>query len=181
MENASKALIIVGSVLIALIVTSVFVWGWSRIAKYNQEKENIDTVKQIAQKNKEFASYNKKVLRGYELVSLANLTEDVNTRYSEENGFKKVQMYVKFLKDTTVVNAVAENKRNRLTSNYIDLAVFMSDYYDYAIDHGEKDFGKIFKESYFQCDNIIYNGEEEGDKGTALVQKMYFSQIRRAE
>lgn len=181
MENASKALIIVGSVLIALIVTSVFVWGWSNIAKYNQEKEKIDKVKQIAQKNKEFVSYNKKVLRGYELVSLANLTEDTNARYEEEAGFKKVQMYVKFLKDTTVVNSIEESKRNRLINNYIDLSEFMTNYYDYALAHGEKDFGKIFKESYFQCDNIIYNGEEEGDKGTALVQKMYFSQIKKAE
>ena len=65
MENASKALIIAGGILIAILVVSLLVTGWNKLTYYNREKEEIQTVEQIINFNKEYESYNKRVVRGY--------------------------------------------------------------------------------------------------------------------
>ena len=178
MENASKALIIAGGVLIALLVISLLVVGWNRLTEYSISQEQIETVEQIIKFNKEFESYNKRVVRGYELISLENLVEDTNRRYSTADGFKELEFYIKFLKDTTLVANIGSDKiKKEITQDYVDIKTFRT-YYDKALET-MPDLAKIYKESYFQCDSMIYNGENEEDngKGSAKVQKMYFTQI----
>ncbi len=179
MENASKAIIMAGGILIALLVVSTLVIGWNRITDYQRVEEESETVEQLANFNKEFESYNKGVVRGYELISLFNLVQDTNERYSEDEGFKKLEVYVKFLKNTTVVTNIGdEKKQKKLTAGYMDLTEFIKDYYNYSIEHGQTDYSKIFKESYFQCDRTEYDGET-GEKGSGRIQKLYFTQIER--
>ena len=181
MENASKALIIAGGVLIAILVVSLLVVGWNNITDYNREREVVETQEQINKFNKEFESYNKGVVRGYELISLSNLVLDTNQRYSEDAGFKKLEVFVKFLKGTTLVENIASDKAKKtITDGYVNLNDFMDTHYEEALEKSS-DFAKIYKESYFQCDRIVYNGEKEEDagKGNAKVQEMYFTQIKR--
>lgn len=203
MENASKALIIAGSVLIAMIVLSILVWGWNRVSSYYKTEENTETVQQIYKKNKELESYNKQLVRGYELRSLYNLMDDMNKRYSEEQGFTKITAKVKLLEEEEIINYFRNidykiyetdtpserNKKtseiNSIISSYVkskngsDLATFMTKYY--LLPTREKDFLKIFNESYFRCDGVIYNGELEGQdgKGTARVQSFQFTQLKK--
>ena len=181
MENASKALIIAGGMLIAILVVSLLVVGWNNLTDYNRAREKIDTVEQILKFNKEFESYNKGVVRGYELVSLSNLVLDTNTRYSADQGYKNIEVYVKFLKGTTVVDNLADDKAKKIvTDDYVNLNTFMENYYTSAIGK-TADFAKIYKEAYFQCDRIVYDGEDEesNGKGSARVQRMYFTQITK--
>lgn len=175
MENASKALIIAGGILIAILVVSLLVTGWNKLTYYNREKEEIQTVEQIINFNKEYESYNKRVVRGYELVSLENLVDDTNERYSTVNGFKRLEMYIKLLNGTTLVENLhlTSSKRTQFTGSYVSISVFR-EYYNSV---ESKDLAKIYKESYFQCDRMEYDGEAGGD-GSARVQKMYFTQIR---
>ncbi len=182
MENASRALIIAGGILIAILVVSLLVTGWNNFTNYSRTQEQVQTVEQIVQFNKEFESYNKGVIRGYELVSLENLAEDTNERYEEINGYKNLEVYIKFMKNTTLADNLGDDKtQRRLTESYIDLITFMNEDYNYIVENVQKDFPKIFKEAYFQCDRLVYDGENEEDngKGSGRVQKMYFSQIVR--
>lgn len=191
MENATKAIIIVGGMLIAMLVVSILVIGWNNITDYNKKEEQIETREQIMKFNKEFESFNKKVVYGYELVSLANLISDTNNvyydkinRYGDVNGYKNIEAYIKFLKNTTVYNQSGEYKENLL--EYVNLQTYMDDFYNLSISHGDKDYAKIFKESYFQCDNIVYDGENnsgelEDGKGSGRIHKLYFTQITRKE
>ncbi len=195
MENASKAIIMVGGMLIAMLVVSLLVIGWNNITDYNKKEEQIETREQIMKFNKEFESYNKKVVYGYELVSLANLISDTNNtyydqinRYGNINGYENIVAYVRFLEDTILYDRSGRNKERLL--EYTDLQEFMKDFYELSISHGDTvddiNYPKIFKESYFQCDKIVYNGENdngelENGKGSGRVQKLYFTQITRKE
>ena len=94
MENSSLALKIAGGVLISMLIISLVVVSWSRFSKVQKEKVKADEIKSISDFNKEFESYNKDIVRGYELVSLANLANDTNKKYSEVEGFKKFNVYI---------------------------------------------------------------------------------------
>ena len=71
-----------------------------------------------------------------------------------------------------------KKNKKKLTAGYMDLTEFIKDYYNYSIEHGQTDYSKIFKESYFQCDRTEYDGET-GEKGSGRIQKLYFTQIER--
>ncbi len=188
MENASKALIIAGSVLIAMLVLSILVWGWNRVSKYYQAEENVESVQQLYQKNKELESYNKQIIRGYELRSLYNLMSDMNERYSEEKGFKPITAKIQLNKNGDIIgyikdvdykfesDTVKENKTKYLWNTKSDLKTFMNEFFFRT--GREKDFLKIFNESYFKCDKVIYNGElsDEAGNGTGRVQSFEFSE-----
>jgi len=94
LENSSLALKIAGGVLISMLIISLVVVSWSRFSKVQKEKVKADEIKSISDFNKEFESYNKDIVRGYELVSLANLANDTNKKYSEVEGFKKFNVYI---------------------------------------------------------------------------------------
>ena len=188
MENASKALIIASGILIAILITSLLVTGWNKITDYSKVQEEVQTAEQITNFNKEFESYNKRVVRGYELISLENLVDDTNIRYSTVNGFEKLELYIKFLKGTTLVETLTydmskkktdDKMKKQITESYIDIENYRF-YYDKALGDNP-DLAKIYKESYFQCDKMVYNGENEEDngKGSARIQKMYFTQIEK--
>ncbi len=205
MENASKALIIAGSVLIAMIVLSVLVWGWNRVSSYYKAEEDAETVQQIYQKNKELESYNKQVIRGYELRSLYNLIDDMNTRYSEEQGYQPITAQLKlieydknypmneYIDATKKINGNIELPKEGIkdesnnTTPKSDFSNFKGDkdtlckFMKYVYDEYDKQGKKIFNESYFKCVDIKYNGELEGQdgKGTARVQSFKFEQIQR--
>ncbi len=180
MENASKALIIAGGFLIAILVISLLVTGWNKLTYFSRTQEEIQTVEQIIEFNKEIESYNKHVLRGYELISLENLVNDTNERYSTVKGYKKLEFYIKLLKNTTLVNSLSsETTTKNMTQSYTDINSFKTSYNNVLAKN--KDLAKIYKESYFQCDKMEYDGESaaDGKNGSARVQKIYFSQIEK--
>ena len=84
-------------------------------------------------------------------------------------------MYIKLLNGTTLVENLhlTSSKRTQFTGSYVSINVFR-EYYNSV---ESKDLAKIYKESYFQCDRMEYDGEA-GRDGSARVQKMYFTQIR---
>ena len=90
MEIASYALRIAGGILIAILVLSLLVFGYSKLSDYQKQEDISKKDKQTAEFNKEFESYNKRVVTGYELVSLSNYIEDMNTRYASEEGYTKI-------------------------------------------------------------------------------------------
>ena len=69
MDNAAKALRIAGGVLLGLMVTSLLIFAINAWQKY--QKANYQSIQnqQITKFNSTFDAYNKKALRGSELVS----------------------------------------------------------------------------------------------------------------
>lgn len=81
MENASKAIIIAGGILIALVIISALALLFGEIGNVYKEEDDALIIKQLEENNRKFMTYNTiKGLYGSELMSLANLANEHNTK-----------------------------------------------------------------------------------------------------
>lgn len=88
MENASKALLIAGGVLIALIIITMFILIFNRMASIQEEQAERTELEQLAAFNSEFEAYNKQIMYGVDVITLINKVEENNKKYSRNNDYK---------------------------------------------------------------------------------------------
>ena len=72
MENASRALIMAGGVLIALIIITILLIMYNNITNYEEAKVERTRGEELAKFNMQYLTYNRKNVRGNELITLAN-------------------------------------------------------------------------------------------------------------
>lgn len=153
MENATKALIIAGGILIAMLIVGLLTWGYTQLRSLQQTNVEEEERQQIVEFNERFEAYNKRVVRGYQMISLANLVYDTNSRYTEEVGYTPV---------TIIVNGLSsEDAENEDLVNYIQT------YYD-SMTTNEKN---ALKQLYFECTGVEY------DSRNSRVVKMTFKRV----
>ena len=88
MENASKALLIAGGVLIALIIIALFLAMFNNMSNIQKEQEEQTKMEQLAAFNSEFEAYNKKVMYGTDVITLINKVAENNKKYNSNNDYK---------------------------------------------------------------------------------------------
>ena len=98
MENASKALLIAGGILISIIVISVFILGMRGIADFQDSRQNAEVEQQTVEFNNSYQSYNRTNIRGNDIVSLMNQIVDYNARKIPE-GYAEMQVSFKISED----------------------------------------------------------------------------------
>ncbi len=81
MENASKALIIAGGVLISIIAISLFTYMYGSISTLVSSSETDYQAEEIATFNSGFEAYNKKLMYGTDVISVMNKAIDNNSNY----------------------------------------------------------------------------------------------------
>lgn len=79
MENASKALIMVASVLIGIMLLSVMIYVFRAGAKVNEAYDNNQISNQLELYNSKFEYYDKDNNTIVDMITLANLAYDVNS------------------------------------------------------------------------------------------------------
>lgn len=84
MENASKALIMAGSVLIALMIIGALVLMFSNLSSYQETNVKGERSAQVVEFNNRFETYNRKDVRGSDLYSLLNSVINYNRTQSTE-------------------------------------------------------------------------------------------------
>lgn len=99
MENASKALIMAGSILMAVLIIGLLVYGYKQITDLEQTKSNVNNSDKIDDYMRKFEQFNRgkdNPFYGSELLSLANLQEDYNKTQGNENitGYKPIKINV---------------------------------------------------------------------------------------
>lgn len=94
MENASKALIIAGSVLIALMIIAALILMFTNLSSY--QETNIQNTKeaQIIEFNNQFETYNRENVRGSDMISLMNRIIDYNSRKSDDTDIQFRRMEI---------------------------------------------------------------------------------------
>ena len=117
MENASKALIMAGGILIAILVIGALLLMFNNIGDYEKNKSSEKKSSQLAKFNEDFERYvNEDTIYGTDLISLANKIIDYN---------KKVE--------------------NGGSSNYIDytteMQLFIDKLEDFSSKYGKETFG----------------------------------------
>lgn len=96
MENASKALMFAGTILITLMVISAVVFMYRDLTSVKRQESENQKVAETAEFNKSFESYEKD-LKGAQIFSLANKITDYNEKYVENmnEGYEKITLTVK--------------------------------------------------------------------------------------
>ncbi len=153
MENASRALIIAGGMLIAMLIVGLMVFGYSRIRAFKEEEKTAEEREEIVEFNQRFEAYNRTTVRGFQMISLANLVYDTNQRFSEYDGYTPVTIYVDGLSDS---NSKNDNLEQYIQNNYERMNL------------NEKN---ALKQSYFQCTDVKY------DSRNSRVVSMHFEKV----
>lgn len=139
MENASKALIIAGGMLIAMLIVGLLVWGFGRIRETQQTQVDQESIQEITDFNERFEAYNRTTVRGYQMISLANLVYDTNSRFTEADGYNSVTVTVDGLSSADATNE--------------DLVTYIQTNYD-RMNSNQKN---ALKELVFECTGVEYD------------------------
>lgn len=86
MENASKALLMAGGMLIALLIISALILMFNQISDYQKAQSSSEKNLQLVDFNKEYTQYTYDDIKGYELISLINKAIDFNTKEAVSNS-----------------------------------------------------------------------------------------------
>lgn len=96
MENASKALIMVGGLLISILVASFMIFILRKAGSLSAEYDTQISDNELAKFNSQFEAYVKDDNTFFDVITVANLAYDINTKngWDEQNGVD-VKIYKK--------------------------------------------------------------------------------------
>ena len=94
MENASKALLIIASVLMSLLVIGVLLFTYNKLANVEQNRSNVEAEEKLRDYSQQFAQYEKDAIYGTEIMSLANLWENYNLTSHQMEGYPEIKIKV---------------------------------------------------------------------------------------
>lgn len=174
MENASKALIFAGTILISLIVISALVFAYRDLTSVKRQETENQKVEEIAEFNKSFESYEKD-LNGTQMFSLANKIADYNTKYvvNMNEGYERITLTVivngqrkdeKYFSDLqSKVDKMMNEKY--ISSNNLEALKEAKENETYSDDKAKVKASKILKElenklgapRYHRADNEVNN------------------------
>ena len=194
MENASKALMIAGGVLLAVLILSVLIYVYSHIQSVERSKAEVLKAEELSKFNREFESYNKNSMYGTDIISVINKA----ILYNDGN---LINIHLTTLTNfqTTVIEWITNDKgKNEQKSNYTTtvleenqnfdlnssvLKSFISSddkkktEYSYDINGNRITTETVpaiseFKKAKFQCTEVKY------DSNSGRVSSMSFKQVQ---
>jgi len=156
-ENASKALMMAGAVLITVIVFGLFMYFYARLQEFPEQQEQLKEIEQIAKFNQEYESYYKKKMYGVDVVTVMNKVISNNNKYVDNRSGK----YLKSDDNYFINVSVKLNKTiNSYAEHYIN-GTYYDSYYSGTI-KGYK-YGDENKEYEKTLGEINY-GDSSSDK-----------------
>lgn len=113
MENASKALLIAGGMLILIVLVSIILLVKANVENYYASENELEMIADTTKFNEQFTRFNRNDVQGYELISLVNKVVDYNERLSEasdggnDSNSKPVQLTISLLSKEEITNKLA--------------------------------------------------------------------------
>jgi hypothetical protein len=176
MENASKALLMAGGILIALLIIAMLLYSFSSMSGYFDEKNSQEETEQLTEFNNQFEAYNRKLLRGTEVISVMNKVLDNNKKYGEDGyNIEEYLMEVEFeITEKMVYKVTVENNKSKVEKvenvTFETGVVYNQDNFDEKIRKKSEEIFTDFKRRIFDCVGIEYN------KNTGRVCKLKFKE-----
>ena len=105
MENATKALTMAASVLIAMVIIGAMLLVFNNLNNYQGVNEQIKKDEQVNEFNRQFNTYDRTDVRGSDVLSLINKVIDYNERQSyignegADLGYKPIRLIIKMQVD----------------------------------------------------------------------------------
>lgn len=120
MENASKALIIAGGMLIAIMVASLFVYLFTTYGNYAENMYDRINQRQITEANNEYTKYEGASDNTiYDVVTVANKAKDHNTSLELTAG-ERGYIRVGISGENSNIQELNNEKINELLQKYAD-------------------------------------------------------------
>ena len=112
MENASKALLIAGGVLIAILIVSVLVVTLNIVNSNQRTREKALATEQLAEFNQKYEAYNKKALTGTDIITLKNMAKSEGNAVTVKvtNGTEEIDVSIE--KNKTAIFACTKVEYN---------------------------------------------------------------------
>ena len=159
MENAAKALLIAGGILIALVIISTGIIVYTRTRDLHEYESAAREEEQVRKFNQEYTAYDKKELRGIEIITITNKAINNNVQNPENPITIEVR-----INRTDILDGLQPN-------NYIFTGSALNTYNN--LKQNETSF-KLFKEQrFFKC--VSNQTEFENENG--IISKMVFEEI----
>ena len=161
MENAVRALMIAGGILLAILIITTGVYVWQQSANYSYELEQQEEAERIISFNKQYESYQKQALRGIDVLTVINKISDNNIKYSEAEELK-IAWNVVLRQDFTDNEGeivLRKGTHTEISSGSIITQIL-----------NNKNLSKQFKGLYFKCSSLEYSNK------TSKVNKIVFEQ-----
>lgn len=162
MENASHALFIAISVLIAIMIISLILFGWRVIGSVEKSRDDVVAVKNKTAFNAEFEVYDKPLMYGTDVLSCLNKAQNNNQRYVYNNYYN-----------------TGNTDKNAREEFFIDVAVTIyGDLYDTVKAYYKDKNGRY--QTVFNFGNIVaanYNDtvfNYDNTKYTFNIPKIYY-------
>ena len=100
MENATKALLIAGGVLIAIIIITLLVRTYGNISNFQRQQLTQEEARQIAEFNSEYTQYENQYVYGTDVITVINKVNN----YNQKEGTTKILIEV----DDKEITAIGE-------------------------------------------------------------------------
>lgn len=126
MENATKALVMAGSVLIAVIIIALLYSFLSTLSANAEQEDLALLVEQTERFNKEYEAFERKLMRGTDLITVINKAIANNDRYEDQEHIYDIDVQFELLSDITKVIVVIENGKIKEDSRSREQVVFNS-------------------------------------------------------
>lgn len=121
MENASKALIIAGSVLMALLVISLLVFFYNNLQQWQKVDLSAEEQAQIVEYNKQYEVYARD-LYGTDIFSLCNKIVDYKKRETDPEQKKYQEITIELKISNTLLptlNLTVDGQQYRIYANLL--------------------------------------------------------------
>ena len=119
MENAAKALIIAGGILIAIMTLSLIVYASTSATRIEQARNEKKLAEELAKFNKEYESYHKDRLYGVDVITVMNKAIEHNTKMQASNIGDPYYINIVFLTNEDFKNEIAISVINAGTKDII--------------------------------------------------------------
>lgn len=91
MENASKALLIAGGILIAIILITLLIRSYGNIVGFQKQNLSQEEAAQLEEFNAQYMKYNHQYVYGTEVITVANKIDNYN------NYVKKTELITMYI------------------------------------------------------------------------------------
>lgn len=166
MENASKALLIAGGVLIAIILIGLLLTGFTIIRSNENANVKAQATKELKEFNQKFEAYNKKALYGTDVITVMKMAIENNKKMETTVG---EQYFINIVLDLTKTYTKTKKTvyRNGTTTEETDPTNAISGE-NYALGDWKKDgtlvmiqkvettFGDSLTKKTENSDNTVY-------------------------
>lgn len=157
MDNAAKALVIAGGILLAIIIISLGVYIWQLSGNFLNQGEIEKEQEKIKAFNQEYESYQRQNIRGTDVVTIINKIRNNNYKNAQVEELQ-ITWEINLKQDFTDDNNQVILKKGKHVETTSGSKI------NQAMDNGD------FKRLYFKCDSLSYNNK------TGRVNKIVFQQ-----